>query len=205
MATLGTIKNWDDARPYLATMKQTILADVRPLLDLPERAPFAVNREVFCYIDHLGHLYSGTWKNITRFQNYLKQVMCKIDPNYKKRAKEIHEMYRHGPVHQFAPKVLKNKKGQFLGWLCYAGVRNDDNFEDSEIKLIATYLKPMENPTDNEVSYLPVSMLCLIEDFLSSIGEFQKMGAEDARVTAWNRAARELTRPKCFEFVVQGR
>jgi hypothetical protein len=56
MARLGTIGAWGDARPYLETMKQTILADVQPLLDLPEEAPFAVNREMFCYVDHLGHL-----------------------------------------------------------------------------------------------------------------------------------------------------
>jgi hypothetical protein len=56
MARLGTIEAWGDARPYLEIMKQTILADVQPLLDLPEEAPFAEYREVFCYVDHLGHL-----------------------------------------------------------------------------------------------------------------------------------------------------
>jgi hypothetical protein len=130
MARLGTIEALGDARPYLETMKQTILADVQPLLDLPEEAPFAVNREVFCYVDHLGHLYSarGPGHVGERFQDYLKNVMCKIDPNYSQRASVIYQMCRNRPVHEFAPKVLENKKGQLLKWLCFAGAQNDYNF-----------------------------------------------------------------------------
>ena len=117
MSKLQTIKTWGDVRPYLETLKQTILADVRPLLDLPGEAPFAINREVFCYVDHLGHLYSGKVgeRHVgARFQDYLKHVMCKIDPNYDQCATVIYQMYRNGPVHEFALKVLENKKGQLL-------------------------------------------------------------------------------------------
>ena len=204
MTYLGTIEAWEDARPYLENLKRTIIADVKPLLDLTGAAPFAISREVVCYIDHLGHLYSGNRKTQTRFQAYLTQVMCRIDPNYKNRWQEIHEMYRHGPVHQFTPKTLKNTKGQLLGWLCYAGVRNDYNFIDLELNLIVTHLKLVGNPTNNEVFYLPVSSVCLIDDLIGSIDEFQKIGPKDERSAAWNRAACELTRPKIFKFVVQG-
>jgi hypothetical protein len=204
MAKLGTIETWGDTRPYLETLKQTILADVRPLLALPGAAPFAISREVFCYIDHLGHLYSGKGprKSGERFQDYLKQVMCKIDPNYSHRAGIIYQIYRNGPVHEFAPKVLENKKGQRLVWLCYTGARSDYNFEVPEIKLTVTHLKPVGNPANNKVFYLPVSTVCLIEDLLNSIDEFQKMGPEDERVTAWNRAARELINPRPSDFTV---
>jgi hypothetical protein len=205
MAYLGAIKAWKEARPYLETLKQTILADVRPLLDLPERAPFAINRDVFCYIDHLGHLYSGMVgkSNVgKRFQAYLKQVMKKVDSNYEKRAGEIYGMYRNGPVHQFAPEVLRNKKGQYLKWLCYAGERIDYDFKAQELKLKVTHLEPVQNPTDDTVFYLPVSTVCLIQDLLSSIDEFQKMGPEDERVVAWNRVASELTGPQHYEFTV---
>jgi hypothetical protein len=116
---------------------KTFIADVQPLLALPGAAPFAINREVFCYIDHLGHLYSGKVGERqvgARFQDYLKEVMCKIDPNYGQRATVIYQMYRNGPVHEFAPKVLKNNKGQLLEWFCYTGGRNNHNSEVPEKK-----------------------------------------------------------------------
>jgi hypothetical protein len=128
--------------------------------------------------------------------------MCKIDPNYSQCASLIYQMYRNGPVHEFAPKVLENKKGQPLKWLCYAGGRCDYNFEVPEIKLVVTHLKPVENPANNKVFYLPISTICLVMDLLGSIDEFQKMGPADERLTAWNRAARELINPRPSDFTV---
>src|SRR5262245_148099 len=123
MAQVLEIGTWEDARPYLENLKRTILADVRPLLDLAEGAPFAVCREVLCYVDHLGHLYSGRQgiREVgNRFKDYLKQMMAlsQIDSNYGKRAEEIYQIYRNGPVHEFEPKILENRKGQLLQWLC---------------------------------------------------------------------------------------
>jgi hypothetical protein len=202
MAELQTIEGWGDARPYLDNLKQTILADVCPLLDLPEGAPFAVSREVFCYIDHLGHLYSGRGPGQVgeRFLDYLKHVMNRVDSNYGKRAAEIYQMYRNGPVHEFKPKVLENKKGQCLGWLCYQGARNNHNLEISGEKMTVTHLELVKDPGHDKSFCLPVSMVCLIMDLLSSIDEFQKMGPEDERITAWNRAARELIIPRPSDF-----
>jgi hypothetical protein len=200
MAQVPTIGTWGDARPYLEDLKGTVLADVRPLLDTPGAAPFAVCREVLCYIDHLGHLYSGRGQVGERFRDYLKQAMSRIDPNYGKRAEEIYQVYRNGPVHEFEPKVLENRKGQLLQWLCYKGARSD-NIEISGRNLTLTHLEPV-SPEGDKLFWLPVSTVCLIMDLLSSIDEFQKAGPEDERVTAWNRAARELTCPKPFDFVV---
>jgi hypothetical protein len=205
MAKLRKIEAWGDARPYLENLKRTILADMQPLLALPGAAPFAINREVFCYTDHLGHLCSGKVGERqvgVRFQDYLKEMMCKIDPNYSHRASVIYQMYRNGPVHEFEPNVLENKKGQLLKWLCYKGARRDYNFEVPQLKLIVTHLEPVEKATDDKVFYLPVSTVCLIADLLSSIDEFQKMGPEDERVTAWNRAVWELSSPRPSDFTV---
>jgi hypothetical protein len=68
--------------------------------------------------------------------------------------------------------------------------------------VIVTHLKPVENPTDSKVFYLPVSTVCLIDDLIESIDEFQKMGPEDERITAWNRASRELISPRPSDFTV---
>jgi hypothetical protein len=159
-----------------------------------------LHREVLCYIDHLSHLYSGRAQVGERFRDYLKQMMSRSDPNYGKRAEEIYQMYRNGPVHEFEPKNLENRKGQLLLWLCYKGARSD-NIEILGKNLTATHLEPI-NPAGDNRFWLPVSTVCLVMDLLSSIDELQKAGPEDERLTAWNRAARELTGPKPFDFVV---
>src|SRR5882724_5711221 len=115
MADVTTIKVWADARPYLVTLKGTVNADIRPLLATAGAAPFAICREVLSYIDHLGHLYLGrvgAGQVGERSRVYLKQILANVDPNYGKRAGEIYQMFRCGPVHEFEPKVLENKKGE---------------------------------------------------------------------------------------------
>ena len=201
MAQVPTIKSWAEARDHLEGLKGTVFGDVQPLLNVCGAAPFAICREVFCYIDHLAHLYTGRDQVGDRFRDYLKQVMSSTDPNYSKRAGEIYQMYRNGPVHEFEPKVLENKRGQRLVWLCYNSARRD-NIEILGKNLTVTHLEPVESPTENTVFYLPVSTACLIKDLVSSIDEFQKVGPEDERVTAWNRAARKLTELIPFDFIV---
>jgi hypothetical protein len=56
---LMIIREWTEATVYLTELRDTVRADVRPLLATPGYAPFAISREVFCLVDHLGHLYTG--------------------------------------------------------------------------------------------------------------------------------------------------
>jgi hypothetical protein len=200
MAQVPTIQTWREAEPYLENLKDTVQADVRPLLDTPGAAPFAISREVLSYIDHLGHLYSGKGQVGERSKDYLKYVMSRIDQNYHKRAGEIYQMYRCGPVHEFEPKVLENKKGQLLQWLCYKGGRTDlIEFVGQQVRV--THLEPV-SMTGSKHFWLPVSTPCLIEDLTASINGFLQAGPEDERVTAWNCAARELASPEPFDFVI---
>jgi len=170
---------------------------VGPLLDTNGAAPFAICREALSYIDHLGHLYSGRAQVKERSQDYLEQVMSRVDPYYRTRAREIFQMYRCGPVHEFEPKVLENKKGQLLKWLCYKGDRTANIDTIGPVK----HLQPVKDK-EGKGFWLPVSTGCLIEDLLRSIDQFEKATPEDERVTAWNRAARELACPEPFDFVV---
>jgi len=200
MAQVPIIQSWREAAQYLQNLKGTIQADVLPLLGLPGAAPFAISREVLSYIDHLGHLYSGRGQVGDRSREYLRQIMSRIDPNYCKRAGEIYYMYRCGPVHEFEPKILENKKGELLEWLCYKGHRKG-TVELAGFKIAVVHLEPIGVSGTNRFC-LPVSTQCLIEDLLSSIDEFQKAGPDNERVTAWNRAARELACPEPFDFVI---
>src|SRR5260370_31410640 len=98
------IQSWHEAGTYLQMLKKTIAEDIRPLLNLPGHAPFAVCREVLSYVDHLGHLYSGLvgqGQVAERSRRFMIDIMERIDPNYGKRAGEIYQMFRCGPVHEF--------------------------------------------------------------------------------------------------------
>jgi hypothetical protein len=198
MAQVPIISTWQEAGAYLQMLKGTVAADIRPLLNVPGHAPFAICREALSYIDHLGHLYSGPGQVGDRSREFMKQIMAKVDSNYGKRAFELYQMFRCGPVHEFEPKVLQNKKGELLMWFCYTGLRVD-SLEVDGIKISVVHLEPVASTTTGRF-WLPVSTKCLIEDLMCSIEVFERDGPENERVTAWNRAARELTTPKPYDF-----
>ena len=200
MGQVPIITQWREAVPYLEGLKTTVQRDIRPLLETQGAAPFAIGREVMSYVDHMGHLYSGSDNVAARFKEYMEHILSKADPNYAKRAAEIYQMYRCGPVHEFEPKVLENKKGQLLRWCCYKGNRSDE-IEIAAQKVKVKHLEAV-NPAGDKNYWLPVSTPCLIEDLICSINQFAQAGPEDERITAWNRAARELNCSQPFNFVV---
>jgi hypothetical protein len=200
VADVPVIKAWPEARPYLVTLRGTVDGDIRPLLATAGAAPFAISREILSYVDHLGHLYTGKSKVGQRSKDYLVAMMSKADPNYAKRAGEIYEMYRCGSVHEFAPKVITNSKGQSLGWLCYKGDRSARIVvEDREVSVV--HLGPLVSVHGGRF-WLPVSTVCLIDDLVASIDMFVQSGPEADRVAAWNAAAQHLGAPVPYEFVV---
>lgn len=200
MADVPVINAWVEARPYLVTLKGAVDADIRPLLATAGAAPFTISREVLSYVDHLGHLYTGKSKVGQRSKDYLIHIMAKADPNYAKRAGEIYEMYRCGSVHEFAPKVITNSKGQSLGWLCYKGDRKARiNVERHEVTV--AHLEPLPSAQAGRF-WLPVSTVCLIDDLKASIDAFVQAGPEADRVAAWNSAAQQLGAPVSYEFAI---
>ena len=198
MAQVPRITTWQEAGAYLQMLRGTVSADIRPLLDLPEHAPFAICREVLSYVDHLGHLYSGRGQVGDRSREFLKQIMAKNDPNYAKRAAELYQMFRCGSIHEFEPRVLENRKGELLVWFCYAGPRRDI-FELDGRRISVVHLEPVASPAAG-CFWLPVSTKCLIDDLMCAIEAFERAGPENERITAWNRAARDLTAPEPYDF-----
>lgn len=200
MADVPVIAAWPDARPYLQALKGTLADVILPLLATSGAAPFAINREVLSYVDHLGHLYTGKAQVGARSRDYLADIMSRVDPRYAKRAGEIYEMYRCGSVHEFAPKVITNSRGESLGWLCYKGPRAARLHVEGR-ELAVSHLEPLAT-TQAGRFWLPVSTVCLIEDLEASIDHLLAAGPEADRVAAWNRAAQQLAVPVRYEFVI---
>ena len=201
MAQVPTISQWQDARPYLLNQRRAVERDLRRLL-ADQGAPFAICREVVSSIDHLGHLYTGSSQCGARFRAFMDHLLGEVDLNYRRRAGEVYQMYRCGTIHEFEPKMLENRKGQTLAWLCYQGSRVGQQIELEGIgPLAVTHLEPMVYVAGRSFG-LPVSTNCLLDDLVAAIDRFVVAGPEDERVTAWNRAARELTAPEPFDFAV---
>ena len=202
-AALKEIRKWDESSPHLEMLAQTIENDIRPLLHTVGGAPFAIAREVFSYVDHLGHLFTGDHHVGERFRYYVRHVLGLVDPNYTQRADVLYEIYRNGPMHEFDPKVLENGNGERLGWLLYAGPRREPNLSLEHGTFDVTHLTPVHfgNPTKY---HLPVSTICLITDLLSSIDNFADgaVGTKETRISAWNRAVKALNKPRKFNFVL---
>jgi hypothetical protein len=200
MAQVPIITKWIDAKRYLEGLRGSIKADVAPLLSTAGGAPFAICREVLCYIDHLGHLFKGNVGVGERFKKYMDHIMANIDSNYSVRANEIYQMYRCGSVHEFEPKVLINNNNERLAWLCYLGKRSG-LCEINSQQVAVEHLKILL-PSGSSVYYLPVSTYCLVNDLIESIGLFINSKAENDRVLSWNEAATVLSPPQKYNFVI---
>ena len=215
---IPTINSWGKAKCYLEMLAQTVKDDIHPLLATKGGAPHTISREVFSYVDYLGALYVGT-SNVKcdgrdglavvgiRFKRYLDEVMCKSDTGYKQYSEVVYQMYRNGPVHNFEPKNLTNRKKQVLKWMEYQGLRKANKLTikigDKEFTIKVEHLLPCKAPDRQKVYYLPVSTNCLIEDLLHSIEDFKSgLGKPGECMTHWNETARILNRLKEVDFNV---
>jgi hypothetical protein len=60
---------------------------------------FSIPRQVFCYVDHLGHIaYGGN--STARAVRFIKEF---FPARYRDFAELAHSMWRHGTVHQYKP------------------------------------------------------------------------------------------------------
>jgi hypothetical protein len=182
-----------EAREYLNMLRQTVVNDVQPLLNTRGGAPHAVAREVFCYADYLGRLYTGLNENVgERFRQFLCGVLGLIDEGYRTHAGQLYEMYRNGTVHEFDPKTLTDGKRD-LAWLEYGGDRSAAITLPGHAEAIAvTHLKALRFDGDAQHWHLPVSGPCLVDDLIAAT---QQM-AELVNPTKWNEAARSLNSKK---------
>ena len=198
MSKIPNLNEWNEVSEYLINLRGTVVNDIQPLLNTKGAAPFAISREVLCYIDHLSHLYTGKIEVGKRFSIFLNDIASKVDSNYSSRSEEIYKMYRNGTVHEFEPKTLKNSNGDLLYWLCYCGERVD-NSEIEGKKCQVTHLVPYGGAGRY---WLPISTKCFIGDLIEFINLFITSGPEDERKTLWNRAARELNNPVAYDFKI---
>lgn len=205
-----------EAKEFLrGDLKESIKNDIYPILqpEKEEEGYFGVACLVLCYIDFLGALYGG-WKAEMFPKNkkfpegrkkiatsekalcFIRKVLGSVDPQYQAQdnADLLYEMYRHGTVHLYAPKVLK-RNGRELRWLLYKGHREARKIVDRRA-LKLRHMQPIES--DAVSDWLPVSINCLYDDLRAAIDEFCALldADKNGRLEKWRQTADALCDPE---------
>lgn len=144
---------------------------------------FGIVREVMVYIELCGAIYEG-WqqmrdgefdtRKVTTSEkaiSFIKDVLGKVDQNYKINGLLFYVMFRHGSTHLNRPHRVKSKQtGNIYTWKYYSGDRNDVINTDGGILVNAKHLELIS--TGEKIFELPVSMSCICEDTRKGIEIF---------------------------------
>jgi len=77
----------------------------------------SIPRETFCYIDYLATLRYDSPNSSKKAIWFIENYMGKINSQYTHFGNLIYEMWRHGTVHEYDPKVLIHSSGRYrIGW-----------------------------------------------------------------------------------------
>jgi hypothetical protein len=157
---------------YRGDLTTSVRNDVRPLV--ASDALFGVPRQFFPYVEYLSGLVFGPapgGRNLAttaRATDFLTRFMSRVDPLYGKHARLLLEMWRHGLVHTYKPKMLKSGSGRLLGWLSYRGPRKEATGPNGQILGVAGTISHLTlrvdpNPAGN-LDHLPVEIGSLVDD-----------------------------------------
>ncbi|MES9948831.1 MAG: hypothetical protein ABW118_07720 [Candidatus Thiodiazotropha sp.] len=122
---------------------------------------FEVPHLLMTYIEYLSGLYSGKGSQCkyTDVQEYLS---CHFPSKYKETSSWLIYLYRHGLVHQYAPKSIKTDNRKILSWYI--------SLDSSEAKQHLTIVKHPKKLS--EVYHLSICVPEFVRDFKSSIEMF---------------------------------
>ena len=103
---------------------------------------FVVARQILCMVDFLGAVYVGyplservhdiDGRRIASSDKAIRFILKFFKPKttYRNRVvSNLYEMYRHGLVHLYQPKILKISSKKRLLWFFYRGKRFDRKVE----------------------------------------------------------------------------
>lgn len=187
-------------------MKQSVKSDIRPLIKT--KGAFGIQRQFFPLIEYLSGLVFGPLPSGTKLagtkhaEDFLRRYMGQVDPLYNTHARILLEMWRHGVVHTYQPKVLSNGTRR-LGWLSYQGKRNNAVVEllikRKKTKMTVSHLTP--HVGSGTLDHFPVANNWLVRDLVSVLDIIvNDLKAEEnengsALLTNMQKAAQHLATP----------
>jgi hypothetical protein len=153
---------------HLLGIMDTIETDLMLPLRAHERENrggfLSISRQVFCYIDYLGAL-AGNGKNSTDSAvSYMETYFVRVNDDYRDKSRLMYEMWRHGTVHEYDPKVFESKSHGFeLRW----GANNTSVAHNRR-----WHMKCLCRESAPGSYHWFINLFQLADDLKSSIGEF---------------------------------
>jgi hypothetical protein len=95
--------------------------------------------------------------------------MSRVDPHYATHADLLLQMWRHGLVHTYKPKVLAGPSGRQIVWSSFDEGRTLTRAFRGHESVTLTHLAPFIDP-NGTTDVFPVSICGLVEDLEGILG-----------------------------------
>lgn len=178
---------------------------------------FVVTRQILCMIDFLGAVYSGYSKaekdrdrsdgqeRISKTNKAKKFIATFFKPRNVYHAAaigQLYDIYRHGLVHLYQPRVLKYNSKKALQWFFYRGQKrfykrmSIDAPQGKKIFKNVGYLQVLKN-SNLKYYYFPIGIDCLYEDFVSAVELYRdKLGKTESLQRRWRTTVNAICKPR---------
>lgn len=176
---------------------------------------FCVTRQMFCMIDFLGAIYAGypflerrldtKGKKIATSDKAIKFIIDFFEPRetYQQSiVTKLYNMYRHGLVHLYQPKILKLNSRKRLAWFFYRGerhmkeIRIDTNNGERIFNNIS-HLQILSSNDNININYLVISINCLYKDFEDAITRYRaKLVTTKYLQRNWRTSVNAICKPQ---------
>ncbi len=175
---------------------------------------FVVTRQILCMVDFLGATYSGYPKSarlkdkkdrkerIATSKKAKKFIVSFFEPKkiYRKNTvKILYDMYRHGLVHLYQPRILSYKNGT-LDWFIYKGNRyqNKININNGAIFVNdVDHLKIIQFLPDKKKYHLAICIDALYGDFENAVIKYKNKLIQQTRLQSnWRTAVNSICDPR---------
>lgn len=176
---------------------------------------FVTVRQILCFVDFLGAAYSGyplseskkdpQGRRIATSQKAIVFMTTFFEPKqtYQQNAvTQLYDMYRHGLVHLYQPKILKFGSRKKLLWFFYKGKRHLSKIKinTDKGKIVfknVSHLQITNNDLSKNNYYLAVSIDCLYKDFEKAINKYRnKLKNTQYLQRNWRTTVNAICKPR---------
>ena len=153
---------------HLIGIVESIEADLFLPLRAHEREDrggfLSISRQVFCYVDYLGALAANGNNSTQNAVAYMEKYFKRANPAYSGKCNLMYNMWQHGTVHEYDPKVFESKDN---GFLLRGGANNTSASNNRK-----WHLKCLCRDSEPNCYHLFINLFELVEDLKKSVVYF---------------------------------
>lgn len=176
---------------------------------------FVVARQILCMVDFLGAVHSGyplserkedkKGRRIATPDKAKKFITTFFKPKQtyrKETVNKLYDMYRHGLVHLYQPRILKLNSRSRLQWALYRGARHQNKLTFGTDKGNVTFyevdhLQIVPNDPHERNYYLVICIDSLYEDFEKAVKLYrEKLKSAKSLQRNWRTTVNAICKPR---------